>query len=468
MNLGKIAEALSDQPFPFRLRIDCEGHEILPIDMLEDFQGELKTRSETDVVKILRSIRDYGFSFPFFYVYLDDHRYVLDGHGRLMALLIFRQLGGDIPKLPACRVDAKDTADAKQKLLRLNSQYGTIDLEELKDFVDGLEVDIGDLKLPDISIDDLEDIFSGEEKVETEADDEIPETVPEISKLGDLWELNDHRILCGDSTDIESMRRLIENRPPAVYIVDPPYEQPDLYDVLPGATENTKCVLFWDYRRFGIAPFKAITKGWNPLYEFIWNTVTSEYYINRPLARHRAAGVFGADIRFDTASAIIHDGKIRKSQVVVNRRGRLNYRPLDGAVHIRTVEDFPKTAPDNRISHSKPIAWLTAIFNGIGGTLYLDYFLGSGSTLIACEKTSRICYSMEIEPHYVDVSVRRWVDWCRQNGKTPIIKRNGKRFAINRFTVTSATQSLETPAVHSHSRKGSPYKKSRSRKRGLE
>jgi len=114
MNLGAIIENLSDQKFPFHIRIECEGKELLPLNSLEDLQGEMKTRTESDIVKILRSVRDYGFSFPFFYAQLDGHRYILDGHGRLLALQIFRRLGGQVPRLPACRVDAKDIDDAKQ------------------------------------------------------------------------------------------------------------------------------------------------------------------------------------------------------------------------------------------------------------------------------------------------------------------------------------------------------------------
>ncbi|KKL69652.1 hypothetical protein LCGC14_2112790, partial [marine sediment metagenome] len=83
----------------------------------------------------------------------------------------------------------------------------------------------------------------------------------------------------------------------------------------------------------------------------------------------------------------------------------------------------------------KPIALAEWAFFEIEprSRMILDGFLGSGSTLIACEKTSRICYGMEIEPHYVDVTVRRWVDWCRQNDRTPTLKLNGKQFSLTRL-----------------------------------
>ncbi len=184
LNLGAIVNELSDQEFPFQIRIECNGNENLPLDYFEDFQSELKTRTESDIIKILRSIRDYGFSFPFFYAYLDGHRYVLDGHGRLIALQIFSQLGGQLPRFPACRVDAKDIDDAKQKLLRLNSKYGTIDLEGLHEFIDGLEINVDDLELPDINIEDIL-IDDPEEETEPEVIEKPDKTFVQIGDISE-------------------------------------------------------------------------------------------------------------------------------------------------------------------------------------------------------------------------------------------------------------------------------------------
>ncbi len=183
MDIGAIVRELGDKEFPFKINIACEGKENLTLDSLEEFQSELKTRTESDIVKILRSIRDFGFSFPFFYAVLGGRRYVLDGHGRLLALQIFKQLGGQIPRLPAVRIHAKDEADAKQKLLRLNSRYGTIDLEGLKDFVDGLQVNVDDLELPDINI---EDIFIDDLEEEEPEIQEKPEKT--LIQIGDISE----------------------------------------------------------------------------------------------------------------------------------------------------------------------------------------------------------------------------------------------------------------------------------------
>ena len=183
MNLGAIIEGLSDKAFPFKKSVACEGAEKLSLDGFTDFQEGLKNRIESDIIKILRSVRDLGFSFPFFYWKSSETRYVMDGHGRLLALQIFRQLGGQLPLFPACRVHAKSKDDAKQKLLRLNSRYGTIDLDGLKDFVDGLDINVDDLNLPDINIEDI--LIESLEEKEPEVQEKPEKTFVQIGDISE-------------------------------------------------------------------------------------------------------------------------------------------------------------------------------------------------------------------------------------------------------------------------------------------
>jgi len=89
----------------------------------------------------------------------------------------------------------------------------------------------------------------------------------------------------------------------------------------------------------------------------------------------------------------------------------------------------------------KPLALCErAIVNSSGpGMLILDTFLGSGSTLIACEKTNRICYGMELDPHYCDVIRDRYIDWCNKNDRTPGVKLNGEDYDISTITTQETT-----------------------------
>lgn len=130
------------------IKISCKGADSLPLDAIEDFQDSLKKRTKTDIDKIIHSIEKYGFSFPFFVWNGTGHNYCLDGHGRIQALSEIRRRGGVLPLFPVCYVEAKDEEEAKNKLLRLNSQYGQMTLESVLDFSAGIDVDWGDLALP--------------------------------------------------------------------------------------------------------------------------------------------------------------------------------------------------------------------------------------------------------------------------------------------------------------------------------
>lgn len=131
------------------IRVECNGADRLPLDAIEEFQGSLKERTKEDIEKIIKSINEYGFSFPFFVWNGTGHNYCLDGHGRIQALAEMRRRGESLPLFPVVYIDAKDDGEAKQKLLRLNSQYGKMTIDSVLEFTSGLDVEWKDLELPD-------------------------------------------------------------------------------------------------------------------------------------------------------------------------------------------------------------------------------------------------------------------------------------------------------------------------------
>jgi hypothetical protein len=135
------------------IKVACTGSDYLPLDAIVEFQGSLKRRSNADIDKIVTSIKKYGFSFPFFIWKHDDINYCLDGHGRIEAL---KKVGGKLPLFPVIYVEAEDEDEAKQKLLRLNSQYGQMTLESVLDFAKGLDLIAEELSLMDGGEIDLE------------------------------------------------------------------------------------------------------------------------------------------------------------------------------------------------------------------------------------------------------------------------------------------------------------------------
>jgi len=132
-----------------RLRIECSGtEETIDLDNLEPFQGDLKRRTPEDIARVIKSIEEYGFSFPFFVWKNRKHNWCLDGHGRILALAEMRAQGWTIPPLPVVCIKARGVDEAKQKLLRMNSQYGEITVDGLLAFTEGLEIEWSDLSLP--------------------------------------------------------------------------------------------------------------------------------------------------------------------------------------------------------------------------------------------------------------------------------------------------------------------------------
>ena len=144
------------------IKVKCDVKDTLELDELSDFQGNLKERGDADFEKIQKSIKKHGFSFPFFVWKKGKTNFVLDGHGRLGALRRMAAGGETIPPLPVVYVKCKDEAEAKEILLKLNSQYGKMTAESVKDFLGDLEIDFENLALPGgfldlkVEFDDLE------------------------------------------------------------------------------------------------------------------------------------------------------------------------------------------------------------------------------------------------------------------------------------------------------------------------
>lgn len=205
------------------IKVNCDVKETLNISELTEFQGDLKHRDDNDVSKIIKSIKKHGFAFPFFVWKHDDINHVFDGHGRLMALKLLQEKGEEIPPLPVVYVNAKDEAEAKEMLLKLNSNYGHMTKDSVLEFLDGLEIELEDLELPDTTL-NFEIESEPEETEEELEDEEIPEEQEEVvSEFGEIYQLGDSFLMCGDSTNEEDVARLMNGQKADLVFTDPPY-----------------------------------------------------------------------------------------------------------------------------------------------------------------------------------------------------------------------------------------------------
>jgi DNA modification methylase len=321
------------------------------------------------------------------------------------------------------RVRFVDWDETKQRMANLVANNPKISGEFTEDALAQLKELEGEEGFELLALDELEKELAAELGVDDEATagncdpDDVPDPPAEpFSKRGDLWILGEHRILCGDSTSAEDVARLLDGVAWNCCLFDPPYEVTELYAHVPKVGHGQKLAVFWDMFHFATAAQAALTKGWAPLYELVWDCVTSWYTPNRPLARHKACGVFGDDPKWEFEKAIIRDGKERKAGTVHNTRGDCEYEPLDGAVHMRTVESFPTCNEDGGHKHSKPEAWIKGMLLGMGARSVLDLFGGSGTALVASEQIGSRCFTMELDPASVDVCVARWEKFTRGKG----------------------------------------------------
>ena len=126
------------------IKITCKGADLLPFDSLENFQGNLKKITKQNLDKLKKRIIRDGINVPLFVWRENDWCRILDGHQRLKALQSLREDGYIIPMIPVCYIEAEDEKDARQKLLGITSQFGEFEIEELTEWMNGLDDDLKD------------------------------------------------------------------------------------------------------------------------------------------------------------------------------------------------------------------------------------------------------------------------------------------------------------------------------------
>jgi hypothetical protein len=388
--------------------------ELIAISTIKLNPSNPRTIKDDKFKSLVKSIKDFPKMLEIRPIVVNDDRVVLGGNMRLKAC----QAAG-MKKVPVIKASDLTAEEQRQFIIKDNVGFGEWDWEMLQTSWDAEQLTEWGVDLPEF----------GEPTPEASEDDyQEPEGLTTDIVLGDLFEIGQHRLLCGDSTDAGQVARLMDGNNADIYVIDPPFEVVDLYQMslsLLAKSPASKLLLLWDYKRFSDAPLAARDCGWTAQYEFVWDCVSSWYTPNRPLQRHKTLGYFCDDPKFDLSKSIITDGKYRgKERIVHNTRGECDYVPLDGAKHISTVESFPNTQLNDEQGHGKPIKWISAIMRGVGGKSVYDAFSGSGAFLVASHQIGIRYYGMEIDPHYCQVIVDRML----KLDPSLIVKRNGKPY----------------------------------------
>ena len=414
------------------LKISCECNDTLKLEEMTEFQGNLKARSDDDVDKIVKSIKKYGFSFPFFVWKHDGINHCLDGHGRLLALHKLDELGYLIPPLPVVYIDCKDEQSARDLLLRLNSHYGTMTKESVLEFIGEFEIDTSDLELPCGVIE-----FESEEEpdMETQGDDDVPEVNEEpVSQLGEMYELGNSILMCGDSTSAGEVARLMGGEKTDMVFTDPPYNVAigdknkalQSFQKAGRITENIE-------NDFFKTDEECAEKLWLPCFKNLFENAKDECAIYVTMPQGGTLMMMMMMMMRDSGWQVKHELIWVKNSPTFSM-GRLNYdyqhepilygwkkshKWVGKGKFNKSIWNIDKPRKCDLHPTMKPIELIeNALLNSSEkNDLILDLFGGSGSTLIACEKNGRKARLMELDPHYCDVIRKRYTKWARENNR---------------------------------------------------
>ena len=297
------------------------------------------------------------------------------------------------------RIDLDMDSDSRARELALaDNRVGQVSLEWDASMLAELggEIDLSTFW----SRDELADILDVKHEGDGGDDfDTTPQDGPTRVQPGELWQLGRHRLLCGDSTNREDVERLMAGERADTLLFDPPWDA----EITP--PDGYRSILaFGDGSTVG----NVVQLFGTPIWLFVWDCVSSWYTPNRPLRRMKLCAWYGDLSTYDFDG--YHYGDAGGVRDVRNTRGEYSFVPDPRGKHLSDVFSQPITQlhAESEHSHSKPIDWITLLIaNCTRGDVY-DPFLGSGTTLIACERTGRRCYGIEIEPRYCDVILRRW------------------------------------------------------------
>ena len=402
-----------------------------PLARLLPYARNARTHSDEQIAQIAASIVEFGFTNP---CLVGADGVLIAGHGRLSAA---RKLG--LETVPVVVLDHLTPTQRRALVIADNriAENSGWDDAMLRTELEALQEDGFDLDLTGFDPDALAELLAGEETDQTGEvdDDEVPEeAVAVVSRLGDLWVLGEHRVLCGDATDPESYARLLAGRPADMVATDPPYgvnyannpkdrlrgkHRPILNDNLGEG--------FYDFLLAALTPMVANCRG--AIY-----IAMSSGELDTLQAAFRAAGghwstfVIWAKNTFTLGRADYQ----RQYEPILYGWPEGVQRHWCGDRDQGDVWQIKKPQRNDLHPTMKPVELVERCIRNSSrpGDIVLDAFGGSGTTLIAAHKSGRRARLMELDPKYVDVIVRRWQSW---SGEQAVRENDGMTFDLSKM-----------------------------------
>jgi len=369
-----------------------------------------RTHSETQVDQIAASIKEFGFTNP---VLIDNENQIIAGHGRVMAARKLKL--GEVPcirlgYLTETQKKAYVIADNK---LALNAGWD----DEL------LALEIAELKDEDFDIDLLgftqDELNAIAEKVAEEVEgltdeDAVPE-VPEEpkTKLGDIYQLGNHRLMCGDSTSINAVDKLMDGQKADMVFTDPPYgmflnaDYSDMDSKFKGSKGGNKYdKVIGDHNDFTPELINTVFACFGYCKEiFMWG---ADYYAELLPNKNEGSWVVW-DKRGDESADKMYGSTFELCWSKARHKRMMARVKWAGIFGMEKEHDKKRVHPTQK--PVELVIWFFDYFSLKDKTNVVDLYGGSGSTLIASEKIGKKAFLMELDPKYCDVIVKRWEDF---------------------------------------------------------
>lgn len=389
------------------------------------YVNNARTHSQEQINKLRGSLREFGFINP---VIIDSDFNVIAGHGRLMAA---KEEG--IEEVPCVLVDYLTEAQKKAYILADNryAQDAGWDEELLRLEIESLEGMDFDVSLTGFDDQEIADLFADGESTGAEDDDfDLSDALEKAAfvERGDVWQVGRHRLMCGDATSPEDVATLMDGKKANLIITDPPYnvafESSDGLSIKNDKMENDK------FYEFLLAAFKNMAEH---------------------LEKGGSAYVFHADTEgLNFRKAFIDAGFhlsgcciwVKNSLVLGRSDYQWQHEPvlygfLQNGKHYwsknagrsqTTIWNFDKPKKNKNHPTSKPLDLLAYPIGNSSqeNAIVIDTFGGSGSTLMTCEQTNRICHTMELDEKYASVILRRYVE-DTDDAENVYVIRNGEK-----------------------------------------
>ena len=386
-----------------------------PTTKLIPYARNARTHSDEQVAQIAASIVEFGFTNP---ILAGSDGIIVAGHGRLAAA---QRLG--LEQVPVVVLDHLTPTQRRALIIADNriAENSGWDPELLRLELGALQDDDFDLSLTGFDDDALAEILDGEEtdsQGQTD-DDQVPE-VPEnpISQPGDVWILGPHRLLCGDATQVESYERLLQGQPVDLVWSDPPYNVNYANSAKDKLRGKNRAILndnlgegFHDFLLDALTPALAHCRGavYLSMSSSELDTLQSAF---RAAGGHWSTFIIWAKNTFTLGRADYQ----RQYEPILYGWPEGQQRHWCGDRDQGDVWQIKKSAKNDLHPTMKPVELVERCIRNSSkpGQTVLDPFGGSGTTLIAAEKSGRMARLMELDPKYVDVIVRRWQDWTGQ------------------------------------------------------